>query len=163
MTKPAAPHPDVRVIDASALKTSTSFDMEAARASSVPAKVSFRIDPPASKGVGPWKTVVLTGLLENSGSTLAKITVFPVGPLGFHAQPAPRSGQRKPPAPGTPPLPMQAPPPPMIIELPAMTAVRLTTDVPLADYDWTPGAPRQIEWTYQFWNEPKPRGIVSVP
>ena len=107
--------------------------------------------------------MILNGLLENSGPAPVTVTVFPAGPLGFYAEPAHASAQRKPLPPGTPPLPMQAPPPPLIIELPGRTAVRVTTDVALDDYDWTPGAPREIEWSFLFWNEPKPKGKVSVP
>jgi hypothetical protein len=153
----------IRVIDASAIKSSSSYDMEAARASTVPPTVSFRLDgPPVGKGLGPWKRVILNGLLENSGPAPLTVTVFPAGPLGFYAEPTHSSAQRKPRPPG-PPLPMQAPPPPLIIELPARTAVRVTTDVALDEYDWTPGAPREIEWSFLFWNEPKPKGKVTVP
>ena len=163
MTKTAAT-PGLHVVDASAVKTSPSYDMAAARASTVPPTVSFRLDgPPVGKGLGPWKRVTLNGLLENSGTAAVTVTVFPAGPLGFYAEPSHTSAQRKPLPPGMPPLPMQAPPPPLIIELPARTAVRVTTDVALDDYDWAPGVPREIEWSFLFWNEPKPKGKVSVP
>jgi hypothetical protein len=159
MTKTAA-SVGIHVIDASGIKSSQSYDMEAARASTVPPTVSFRLDgPPVKNGL----SVVLNGLLENSGPVRVAVTVFPAGPLGFYAEPTHTSAQRKPPPPGTPPLPMQAPPPPLIIELPARTAVRVTTEVALDDYDWKPGLPREIEWSFLFWNDPKPKGKVSVP
>ncbi len=165
MTKSAASaETGLHVIEASAVKTMASYDMDAARASTVPPTVSFRLDgPPVIHGLGPWKRVTLNGLLENSGAAPVTVTVFPAGPLGFYAEPARTSAQRKPPPPGTPPLPMQAPPPPLLVVLPARTAVRVTTDVALDEYDWIPGAPREIEWSFLFWNEPKPKGKVGVP
>jgi hypothetical protein len=57
---------------------------------------------------------------------------------------------------------MQAPPPPLVIELPARTAVRVWNDLRLDEYDWIAGVPSEIEWCFHFWNEPRPRGKVSI-
>jgi hypothetical protein len=154
---------EIHVIDASSVKSWSSYDMEAARTSTVPrgpAGVSFRLDgPPEREG----QTVTVRGLLVNAGRTAVTITVFPAGPLGFYLDAAYGSGKRKPLPPGQPPLPMQAPPPPLLIELPPKTAVRVFNYVLLDDFDWTPGVQREIEWSYEFWNEPKPTGRVRVP
>ncbi len=150
----------MHVIDASAFKWKSSFDMEAARASTVPPTVSFRLDG------GPTRSgavVTLHGRLENSGDAPVTVTVFPAAPLGFALQPAPGAAQKKPPPPGAPPLPPPAPPPPLLLDLPARTSVRMDTSVSVDDFDWTPGAAHELVWTYLFWNEPKPTGKVIVP
>lgn len=150
----------IRVVEPSAVKTRSSFDMDAALTSTVPPTVSFRLEgPPVKTG----QTVTLYGLLQNGGAAPVVVTVFPAGGLGFFVQPAPGSARLKPPPPGLPPLPASAPPPPLLVELPARTAVRVTNSVLLDDYDWIPGAPREIAWSLLFWNEPKPRGTVKVP
>jgi hypothetical protein len=157
------PETRIHVIDAASAKSSPSYDMEAALASTVPSAVSFRLEGlPVMAGLLLWQRVVLTGLLENAGETPVTVTVFATGPLGFHAEPANTSARRKPPIGALSP-PMQAPPPPLIIELPPMTAIRVTTDVLVNEYDWTPGAPREIDWSFLFWNEPRPKGRVGVP
>jgi hypothetical protein len=147
----------IRVVEVSAIKTRSSFDMDAALASTVPPTVSFRLDgPPVKTG----QTVTLHGLLENGGAAPVVVTVFPAGGHGFFVEPATGSARVKPPPPGSPSLP-SVPPPPLLVELPARTAVRLTNSVSLDDYDWIPGAPREMDWSLLFWNEPKPRGTVG--
>jgi hypothetical protein len=150
----------IRIVEVSAVKMRSSFDMDAARASTVPPTVSFRLDgPPVKTG----QTVTLHGLLENSGTAPVVVTVFPAGGIGFFVQPATGSARPKPSPPGSPMPPPMVPPPPLLVELPARTAVRVTNAVLLDEYDWTPGAPREIEWSLLFWNEPKPRGTVKLP
>jgi hypothetical protein len=162
LLSPGCTHPEARmhVIDASALKSRSSFDMEAARASTVPPTVSFRLDG------GPTRTgavVTLNGRLENSGDAPVTVTIFPAAPLGFALQPSPGAARHKPPLPGAPPSPPPAPPAPLQLDLPAMTSVRLDTSVSVDEFDWTPGAARELVWTYLFWNEPKPTGKVIAP
>ena len=156
------PDTAIRVVDKADVKSWPSYDMEAARASTVPSDVSFRLDGPPVKQDG---IVLLHGLLENAGSTTATVTVFAAhgaaGPFGFFIEPAASCARHKPLPPG-PPLPMQAPPPPLVIELPARTAVRVWRSLLLDDYDWIPGAPIDLEWCFQFWNEPRPRGTVRL-
>jgi hypothetical protein len=62
-----------------------------------------------------------------------------------------------------PPLPAQAPPPPLVIELPPEIAVRVSNQLVLDEYEWVAGAPMELEWCFWFWNEPRPRGRVIVP
>jgi hypothetical protein len=85
------------------------------------------------------------------------------GSCGFSVEPAPGSGQHKARPPGEPPLPQQAPPPPLVIELPPRTAVRVTTGIVLDAYDWNPGVPRELEWSVALWNGTRPKGRVSSP
>ena len=164
----ANPPTALDVIDPSAVKAWESNDMEAARASTVPPEVSFRLDgPPVKDGLWKWQRLILSGLLENAGSTPVRVTIFSgghgaEGPFGFFVEPASSCAQRKPRPPG-PPLPMQAPPPPLVIESPARTAVRVSNYVLLDEYEWSSGLPREIEWSFQFWNEPRPKGRVSIP
>jgi hypothetical protein len=33
----------------------------------------------------------------------------------------------------------------------------------LTDWEWKADVPREIEWSFQFWNEPKPRGRFMIP
>lgn len=150
----------MEIVDWSTVARRTSYDMEAARAWTLPPQVTFRLEgAPARSG----ETVKLTGLLENAGPEPRTMVVFPVGAWGFFVQPAPGAAQRRPPRPGEPPRMPPAPPPPLLFELPARTAVRMTSAISLDDWLWEEGKPRELEWSYLFWSEPKPGGRVAVP
>jgi hypothetical protein len=161
MTKPVDSGDAIRVVDKPQIKSSVSYDMEAARAAVVAPEVSFRIDGPAAKAS---RRIVVRGLLENAGRAAVSITIFSAhgaaGPFGLFVEPATSCATRKPRT--GPPLPMQVPPPPLVLELPARTAVRVERYVELGEYDWIPNAAITVDWSYHFWNEPRPRGTVVV-
>jgi hypothetical protein len=155
----------IRIIEPAEVKSWESYDYKAAGASTVPRGVSIRLDgSPVRQGA----MVILHALLENAGTAPVTLTIFAdiryaAPSFGFSVEPAPGSGQRKPRPPGEPQPPQQAPPPPLVIELPARSAVRLTSGIVLDEYDWSPGVPRELEWSLAVWNEPKPKGRVRGP
>ena len=159
--EPTRSDPLVRTLEANAVVTRSSFDMAMARASIVPAGVSFRIDgAPVLRG----RYVRLTGLLLNATAVGQEVVVFPAGPLGFYVGPASEQlGPKPPPPPGTFLPPPPVPPPPLVLELPPMTQVRISSEFAPDDYVWLGPAPRELEWSFLFWNEPKPRGRLPVP
>jgi hypothetical protein len=156
---PAAP--GVRTVESlAALAPRTSFDMEMATASVVPAGVSFHVDRPPVRRHG---TVELTGYLENAGGGPTTVVLFPTGANGFFLDLAPGQGTPRPPGPGEPPRPPPVPPAPLIVDLPAHTRVRMVATLDPARYQLTAPPPLLLDWKFQFWNEPCPHGRVSVP
>jgi hypothetical protein len=165
----ANPEPGIHVVDPPEVRSSWSYDYDAAGASAVPPTVSFRlVGSPVTEG----GRVTLHGLLENAGGSPVTLTISSgdsygghgaAGPFGLFVQPAPGCAQHKPRPAGEPLLPQQVPPPPLVIELPARTAVRVWRSIVLDDFDWVPGVPREIEWSYEFWTGPKPKGRVRLP
>jgi hypothetical protein len=154
------PPSNLNVVDFSTLARRESHDMPAAIASTTPATVVFHVDgAPVVEG----ELVTLTGILENTADTPVTLTYFAAGALGFSLSPAPGVATPKPPPPGMRRMPPPVPPPPMLVDVPANTAVRVTATLALNMFDWTPGAARELEWSLHLWNEPKPRGRVTVP
>jgi hypothetical protein len=150
----------MRTVEPSAVSAHESFDMEAARRAVVPAGVSFRIDGDA---VVEGEYVRARGLLANATEVAQQVVVFPAGPFGFYVAPAPGAARARPPPPGTPPMPPPVPPPPLVIELPARTQVKLSSGFSLSGYEWIGPEPHALEWSFLFWNEPKPRGRLAIP
>jgi hypothetical protein len=155
---PAAP--GVRTVGSLAeLSPRDSADMAMAAAAVVPAGVSFHVDSPPVRHNG---RIELTGYLENRGSATQAVVIFPTGANGFFLDLAPGQGTPRPPEPGAPPRPPPVPPPPRVVDLPAHTRVRMVAALDPAEYV-IPASPRLLlDWSFQFWNEPKPRGRVSV-
>jgi hypothetical protein len=153
----------LELVDKTQVKSWPSYGLPAASALIVPPEISFRVDqPPLRDG----QVVTLRGLLENTGRAMVAVVVFThgdgaAGTFGFFVDPAPGRAQRK--RRHGPPLPAQAPPPPLVIELPPEIAVRVSNQLVLDEYEWVPGAPMELEWCFWFWNEPRPRGRVIVP
>lgn len=146
----------LRTVELAELQRRDSFDMEAARAWKLPAQVTFALDGGA---VIEADSVRLTGWLTNASTEPQFIVIFPVGTMGFLVQPAPGTAKRRP----GPPTPPPAPPPPLTLILPAQSRFHAETVLSLAAWEWEPGKPQEIEWSFQFWNEPKPRGRLLLP
>jgi hypothetical protein len=107
--------------------------------------------------------IVVTGVLTNDDAEAHEVIVFPAGPGGLYVELAARAGfRRRPPPPGSPPMPMPAPPPPQRYEVPAHARVRLVAALVLADYEIPAAANVDVAWTFHYWNEPRPHGIVPV-
>ena len=100
--------------------------------------------------------------LENTGGAVQTVVIFPTGANGFVLDLAPGQGTRRPPGPGEPPRPPPAPPAPMVVDLPAHTRVRMVAALNPAEYVITAPPPLLLDWSFQFWNEPKPHGRVSI-
>lgn len=58
---------------------------------------------------------------------------------------------------------MPAPPPPEFLTLPAQSRVQLESGIDLSEYSWDEKQPRELEWSFQFWDEPKPSGSLLLP
>lgn len=102
--------------------------------------------------------LVLPGVLTNESASPGEIVVvLGVFALYFaHGAPV-----RMRPFEG-PPRPAPAPPPPMILEVPAECRVLLNAELYLPDWIYE-GTPRVLlEWTFQVWNPPYPRGELHV-
>jgi hypothetical protein len=138
------------------LNSQVSFDMAAARAWSLPVDVSFEIDG------GPViedDRVCLSAWLMNASRDPQLVIIFPVGTQGFIVR-AVSGIARSRPGPLPPP---PAPPPPLVVTLPAQSRFHLETNFSISDFEWDMSKPREIEWSFLFWNEPKPRGRLLLP
>jgi hypothetical protein len=61
-----------------------------------------------------------------------------------------------------PPLPQQAPPPPMKIVVPAMSQIIFKYSLDLSYYDYSGSPSVVIEWSFYYWNEPRPHGEFKI-
>jgi hypothetical protein len=141
----------------SELQRQDRFDMSAARAWKLPALVSFELDD-NGKPVIERGYVRLSGWLINASDAPQRIVIFPIGSDGFVLQsvngaPKQRSG---------PPLPPPAPLPPMSLVLPPQSRFHVETSFNLSEWEWDIGKPHEMEWSFQFWNEPKPHGRFLI-
>jgi len=146
----------LRIVEFADLQRHASFAMGAAREWQRDEQVSFTLEG----GVVQDKDRIgLTGWIRNTAAEPRLVVIFPVGNTGFIIQPAPGTVKKR----LGPPIPPSAPPPPLAVTLPANSHVRLEAALYLADWEWNPDVPRAIEWSYQFWTEPKPRGRLAIP
>lgn len=150
----------LRTAEFAELHAHTSYDMEAARAWKRPATLTFELEGGATFKDG---YLYVAGYLVNRAPQPQPAILFPVGAMGLTLQPYPGTANRLPPKPGEPPRMMPAPPPPELITVPALSRVRFQTAIPLDEYEWLPGQPRELQWTFQFWDEPKPMGRLPLP
>ena len=146
---------NLRIVKITELHQSDSYDLQAARAWKLPEQIDFTIEElPVIEGdylqVGGW--------LSNASPAPQRVVVFPVGNLGFYVNPITGTAKNLGPL-----LPMPAPPPPLLLTLPALSRTRLTTTLKLSDWEWDKQKPKEIEWSFLFWNEPKPRGRMTIP
>jgi hypothetical protein len=148
----------MRTVELSELRPKSSSDMVAARAWRRPALLTFALDgEPTRQG----DQVRLAGWLTNASDEPQLVILFPIGAHGFIVEPAPGTATRLP-RPG-PPMPPPAPLPPERFTMPAQSRVRFETGLMLLDYTWDAGKPRELWWSFQFWDEPKPQGRLPIP
>ncbi len=156
---PASPREvPLRTVERSEVAARSSSDMAAAIASRVPDGVSFQLEGGLRVEAD---RVRLQGWLQNATATAQDVTVFPAGPDGFVLQPAAGAATKRPVA--GPPMPPPVPPPPLVLTLPPKSRLRIEAMLSLADWDWKPGAPRSLDWSFLFWNEPRPHGTLTLP
>ena len=155
----AHPGSTMRIADPSELQLRPSYDMAAAQAWKRPTSVTFEVEGVQVKG----DQAVVTGWLSNASSEPQVVVIFPVGPMGLVVQPAPGRATRLPPRSDQPPRMMPAPPPPEFLTLPPQSRVRVQSGIDLTEYSWDPKQPHELEWSFQFWDEPKPRGLLPLP
>jgi hypothetical protein len=148
----------LRTVERSDVASRSSSDMPAAIASQVPEGVTFQLEGGLRVDAD---RVRLQGWLQNASAEAQEITVFPAGPDGFVLQPSTGAATKRPAA--GPPMPPPVPPPPLILTLPPRSRLRIETMLFLAEWDWQPGAPRTVDWSFLFWNEPRPHGTLTLP
>jgi len=146
---------NLRIVELTELRMQDSYDLPAARAWKLPEQVSFAVEElPVTKG----DSLEVGGWLSNASLESQLVVIFPVGTLGFYVKPI--NGVSKSLGPL---LPMPAPPPPLLLTLPAHSRVHLATTLKLSDWEWDAREPRKVEWSFLFWNEPKPSGRIMIP
>ena len=133
-------------------------DMATARAWKLPLAVSFEFED--GKAVDSNRFVV-SGWLINRSDEPQTVVIFPIGYFGLVALPALGVAEKLP-VPG-PPMPPPAPLPPMSLTMPEHSRLHLENTMVLDSWRWNAGNAREIEWSFQFWNEPKPNGKVLIP
>jgi hypothetical protein len=146
----------LRTVPFADVKWDKPITMDAARAWRRAEQVGFELDGGVRRD---GDRVSLAGWIVNASAEPQLVVIFPVGTLGFLVQPAHRTVKRR----LGPPMPPPAPPPPLGITLPAQSRMRLESAIYLSDWEWNTEVPREIEWTFQFWMEPKPKGRLLVP
>ncbi len=145
----------LRTVPFADVKWDKPIAMEAARAWHRSEQVGFDLDGEVRR---EGERVSLAGWISNSSTEPQWVVIFPVGTLGFLVQPAHGTVKKR----LGPPMPPPAPPPPLGITLPAQSRVRLETAIFLSDWEWNTDVPREIEWSFQFWTGPKPRGRFPI-
>lgn len=124
----------------------------------VPKTLEFSIDrEPAITS----QTVTLTGYLTNNGNKAEKIIVFPVEMVSpFYAQL--KTNQQivfvTKPEDMMPPV----PPPPMQMVVPAKTIIVFRSQIKLDPYHYTGSPAAEINWSFNYWNELKPNGLIKL-
>lgn len=133
-------------------------DMAAAKASTTPERLTFSLEgEPRLEGT----LVLLKGVLENPTDADVSVVVFPVvdwaSPFYVRLLTDAHVAFR-PLGPDDPPPQPPAPPPPMRLEVPARSRVVFDGFEDLSRYTWTGTPEVAFEWTFLFWNAPKPAG-----
>jgi hypothetical protein len=156
-TGPRADDP-LRTVTLSELPRQEKIGMAAARAWSLPAGVTFEFE--GAKTLENDRIVVSGWLINRSGEAQT-IVIFPIGYFGLVALPAPGVAEKLP-VPG-PPMPPPTPLPPMSLTMPGKSQLLLENTMVISTWRWNANKQREIEWSFQFWNEPKPNGRILVP
>lgn len=138
------------------VKIDATISMDTAIASKPPPSLRFVVRPTTFVR---FHHLIVTGDLINDGDAEVEAIVFPAGPFVVLPDPAMHA---KPPPPGRPSPPPPVPPPPLGIFVPARATVTFEAALDLTAFDYTPGARAELAWTFTFWNEPKPKGALSV-
>jgi hypothetical protein len=124
----------------------------------VPAGLKFEIlgEPKVSKD-----KIMMEGVLINRQAKSYKIYVFPESgyhPFSFTFIPNENVKRKT----VSPPLPQQVPPPPMKIMVPAMSQILFKYSLDLSYYDYSDSPLVVIEWSFYYWNEPRPHGEFKI-
>lgn len=138
------------------VKVDATVSMDTAIASKPPPSLRFVVRPTTFVR---FHHLIVTGDLINDGDADVEAIVFPAGPFVVMPDPAMKA---KPPPPGRPSPPPPVPPPPLGIFVPARATITFEAALDLTAFDYTPGARAELPWTFTFWNEPKPKGTLSI-
>lgn len=143
------------------LKGESIYDYSVAKSFQPSRDLHFEVDKqPKVSG----QQIVLTARLSNHGGREETLIVFPIHNSNpFHADLI-KSEQLSPKALSStgPSLPPSVPPPPMKILLPPNSTAVFTTAIDLARWQYAATPRAQIQWTFHYWNEPKPRGTLGL-
>lgn len=138
--------------------------MDEAMASRTPTELSFSITEAPRLARSRW--IEVGGELENPTPRDVEVIGFPVGDGPFFAEIA-RPGPVDVWAPDDPARPKELPPPmppappaPVRFVVPAASKLAFSYAIDLIRYQWAGAPVVEIAWSFLFWNEPKPRGLL---
>jgi hypothetical protein len=103
--------------------------------------------------------LTLTGSLENTNNFLVEVPIFP-SPEIFNLRIINQAQIKTKPQKGPKP-PYQVPPPPHVLFIDGNERIQFTAVLNLNNYEYTKGVKAEIEWTFSYWHEPKPRGLLN--
>jgi hypothetical protein len=146
----------LRAVEFADLQRHNAYEMRAAREHKRSEQVTFALDGEPERA---GERVLLGGWISNASPEPQLVVIFPVGNIGFLVQPVPGTVSKR----LGPPMPPPAPPPPLAVTIPAMSRVKVQSTFYLTDWEWKTDVPREIEWSFQFWNDPKPHGRFMIP
>jgi len=132
--------------------------MATARAWKFPEGVGFEFE---GAKIIDGDRIIVSGSLINRSVEAQTVAIFPIGYFGLVALPASGVAEKLPSQ--GPPMPPPAPLTPMALTLLGQSRLRLENSMVLDSWHWNPDKAREIEWSFQFWNEPKPSGKVFIP
>ena len=105
--------------------------------------------------------LTLLGWLENTNDFLLEVPIFP-SPEIFNLKIINTDQIKHKPRRGPAP-PYQVPPPPHVLFIEGNERIQFTAVLNLNNNDYTTGVSAVIEWTFSYWHEPRPRGLLKIP
>ena len=147
------------------MKILPGYDYDRALAWVVPPALEFRVSGPPTVLPGG---VELNGVLANASDQELLVIGLPVGTGPFFVEVRQGNGvgfwtADDPARPKfLPPRPAAAPPPPMEFLIPPRSEIVFVGVADLTHLKYQGPLEVQLDWSFLFWNEPKPRGAVKV-
>lgn len=103
--------------------------------------------------------LTLIGWLENNNDFLIEVPIFP-SPGIFNLKIMNRAQIKTKPQQGPKP-PYQVPPPPHVLFIDGNERIQFEAALNLNYYEYTAGVKAEIEWTFSYWHNPKPQGLLN--
>ncbi len=104
--------------------------------------------------------LTLIGWLENKNDFVLEVPIFPAPDI-FHLKILNTEQIKIKPQKGPKP-PYQVPPPPYVLFIDGNERIQFKAVLNLNYYEYTKGVKTEIEWTFSYWHEPKPRGRMKI-
>lgn len=131
--------------------------LEKAREFEPPESLEFNVNPDVEL---ENNKLILEGKITNPTKKSITTIIFPVGSenpfsMGFLPSNNVSYNQPLPPPPQTPPSPVE-------LIIPQESEILFHANINLDNYNYDGSPTVEIEWVFNYWNEPKPKGSVSV-